>query len=184
MKNILIKSAITLTLTGSALAGSMVADNGSAVAAGDSYGDWKPMLQQGTQELGVEGSVNFDDDLIYNLNLSYGYFFRDNWEVGGRLFGQGGESRDDSYGGGIFTEYNFANNTKWVPFIGGSLNWKEFDSDFADSGSIEVGVTIGVKYFISPNLAISLSGGGTYALKDTLQDDFDQQINIGTRFYF
>lgn len=185
MKNTIIKALVVTSLTGSAFAGTMVVDNGGAVSAGASeYNDWKPMLQMGTQEFGIEGAINFDDDLIYNLNLSYGYFIRDNWEIGVRLSGQGGESRDDSYGGGLFTEYNFANNTKWVPFIGTSLNWAKFDSKFADSDSITVGINFGVKYFISKNLAISFSGGGTYNLSDTLQEDFEQQINIGTRFYF
>lgn len=194
MKNTFIVGAIAASTLAAASAGTgLIQDGGGAASAGygneparplDIRNDGKPMLSQGTQEFGVAGAVNFDEDVRFNLALSYGYFIKDNWEVGVRLFGQGGESTDDSYGGGFFTEYNFANDSKLVPYIGGSLNWEEFNSDAFDEGSITVGIDLGLKYFLRENLALVFSVGGEYALEDTLQDDFDQEVRIGTRFFF
>ena len=144
-----------------------------------------PDLSQGVQEFGLSGNVNFADDIAYNVDLTYGYFFKDNWQVG---FGLGvqGEDSDFNLGLGLFTEYNFVNQSKWVPFIGVSAEWVSLDSDAFDANSIGLGVDLGVKYFIRENLAISFSISAEYAFDDVFPggDDFAQVINIGTRFYF
>jgi len=146
-----------------------------------------PMLSAGTQEFGVAGNVNFADDIAYNLNLSYGWFVRDGWEIGFGLGVQGVES-DVAFSFGLFTEYNFqlSQDSKWVPFIGFSASWAKLDSDVFDADSIALGLDLGVKYFIRENIAISFSLGAEYAFDDVFpgQDDFQEQINIGTRFYF
>ena len=146
-----------------------------------------PMLSQGTREFGVGGNVNFADDIAYNLNLSYGYFVRDRWEVGFGLGVQGVES-DATFSLGLFTEYNFClgETSKWVPFVGFSANWASLDSDALDADSIALGLDLGVKYFIRENIAVSLSIGADFAFDDVFpgEDDIQQQINIGTRFYF
>lgn len=144
-----------------------------------------PNLSKGVQEFGLGGNINFADDIAYNVDLSYGYFFKDNWQVG---FGLGvqGEDSDFNLGLGLFTEYNFVRESKWVPFIGVSAEWVSLDSDAFDANSIGLGVDLGVKYFIRENLAVSFSIGAEYAFDDVFPggDDFAQTINIGTRFYF
>lgn len=145
-----------------------------------------PMLSEGTQEFGISGNVNFADDIAYNLNLSYGWFLKDNWEFGFQLGVQGVES-DVNFSGGLFTEYNFANgDSKWVPFVGFSASWARLDSDSFDADSIALGLDLGIKYFVRENIAISFSIGAEFAFDDVFpgEDDFQEQINIGTRFYF
>ena len=146
-----------------------------------------PMLSKGTQEFGVAGAVNFADDIAYNLNLNYGWFIRDRWQVGFTLGVQGVES-DVNFGLGLFTEYHFCikPTSKWVPFVGFSAEWARLDSDAFDADSIALGLDLGMKYFIRENVALSFSIGAKYAFDDVFPggDDFAEQINIGTRFYF
>ncbi|MGE9268054.1 MAG: hypothetical protein ACQKBY_08150 [Verrucomicrobiales bacterium] len=145
-----------------------------------------PDLSEGTQEFGVAGSVNWADDVIYNVDLTYGYFFRDNWQIGFATKVSGVES-DVAFGLGLFTEYNWVCDSKWVPFLGFSAEWKHLDSDTVfDGDSIGLGLDLGVKYFIRQNVAVSFSIGADYAFDDVLPggDDFAKTINIGTRFYF
>ena len=61
-----------------------------------------PNLSKGVQEFGLGGNINFSDDIAYNVDLSYGYFFKDNWQVG---FGLGvqGEDSDFNLGLGLCT---------------------------------------------------------------------------------
>lgn len=149
--------------------------------------DLPPMLSKGTREFGVNGFYNWAEDDTYALNLSYGWFIRDRWEVGLAAGLQGVES-DLNFSLGLFTEYNFCFDptSKWVPFIGFSASWARLDSDAFDSDSIALGLDLGVKYFIRENIAISFSIGADYAFDDVFpgEDDFAKQLNIGTRFYF
>lgn len=145
-----------------------------------------PNLSAGVQEFGLSGNVDYADDIKYNLNLSYGYFFRDNWQVGFTTNVSGVES-DASFGLGVFTEYNFVRDSKWVPFVGGSMKWAKLNSDTAlDADSISLGIDLGVKYFIRENIALSFSLGADYAFDDVFpgSDDFQKTVKIGTRFYF
>lgn len=157
---------------------------GRVVNVGD---DLPPMLSKGTQEFGVSGAVNFADDIAYNMNLNYGWFIRDRWQVGFGLGVQGVES-DINFSLGLFTEYHFclSPSSKWVPFVGFSAAWAKLDSDAFDADSIALGLDFGVKYFIRENIALSFSIGADYAFDDVFPggDDFAEQINIGTRFYF
>ncbi len=145
-----------------------------------------PNLSVGTNEFGVSGAVSWADDIQYNVDLTYGYFFRENWEIG---FGTNvaGQESDYTVGLGLFTEYNFACESKWVPFVGFSAEYKRLNSDtIFDGDSIGLGLDVGVKYFINKHVAISLSVGADYAFDDVLPggDDFAETLNIGTRFYF
>ncbi|MDB4143341.1 hypothetical protein N9897_00240 [bacterium] len=181
MKNTIITSiAVTGSLLSVASAGTMIPDDGSSVAiateqsigskplstpgrvlnVGDSL---PPMLAEGTQEFGVSGSLNYADDLDYNLELSYGWFIKDQWEVG-FVGGVQGTNSDNNFSLGLFTEYNWAiDDSKWVPFIGMSAKWASLDSGAFDADSIALGMDIGVKYFIRENIAISFALGAEYA---------------------
>lgn len=144
-----------------------------------------PNLSVGVQEFGLSGNIDYADDIAYNLNLSYGYFFKENWQIGFTTSVQGEES-DANFGLGLFTEYNFVGDSKWVPFVGFSAKWARLGSDALDADSIALGLDVGVKYFLRENLALSFSIGADYAFDDVFpgSDDFQQTIKIGTRFYF
>lgn len=147
--------------------------------------DSLPKLSAGTREFALGGNINWGDDIDYNVDLAYGYFIQDNWMVGFNLKTQGKNS-DINFGLGLSTEYNFVGDSKWVPFVGFSMNWAKLDSGALDASSIALGLDLGVKYFLRENLALSFSVGADYAFDDVFPggDDFAKQINIGTRFYF
>jgi hypothetical protein len=145
-----------------------------------------PDLSAGTQELGVFGNVDWGDDISYDLNLTYAWFTKDNLEVGVST-GISGVESDLNLGLKVFTEYNWVSgDSKWVPFVGGSLGWATLESDVFDGDAITVGLEGGVKYFLQSNVALSFSVGGDYAFDDVFpgSDDFNKRLNIGTRFYF
>lgn len=180
--------AATVGETAGNVGRSLLAVPGRVVGTATNLSDGlPPMLSQGTREFGIGGNVNFADDVAYNLNLTYGWFVKDRWEVGFGLGVQGVES-DASWSLGLFTEYNFVvcETSKWVPYVGFSANWAALNSDALDSDSIALGLDLGVKYFIRENIAVSFSIGADFAFDDVFpgEDDFQEQINIGTRFYF
>ncbi len=179
----LAKGAASSTLSG---AKSLLSMPGKALSFGN---DALPDLSAGTQEFGLGGNVSFGDDIIYNLNLSYGYFFKDNWEVGFDATVQGVDS-DLALSVGLFTEYNFDLGSKWVPYIGASIGLASISSDGSagtsdDLSSLSLAGELGVKYFIRENIALVGSIDYAYSFKDA--DDIDLNagnVNIGTRFYF
>lgn len=156
-------------------------------------------LEKGTQELGVQGSLDLDaaDDYQLKLDLSYGYFMYDDVEVGAQL----GVSASDSYKNldlGGFVEYNFNNESRWVPFIGaaaaiGSSSFSDEGSDLGvdleDATAFNVDLSLGVKAFINDNVAVSGKFIQTFSTDDIHFDgeeakDSASSILIGTRFYF
>ncbi|MDQ8185835.1 hypothetical protein [Pelagicoccus sp. SDUM812002] len=145
-----------------------------------------PDLSAGTRELGVFGNIDWGDDISYDLNLTYAWFTKDNLEVGVST-GISGIESDLNLGLELFSEYNWVSgDSKWVPFVGGSLGWATLESDVLDGDAITVGVEGGVKYFLQSNVALSFSVGGDYAFDEIFPggDDFNKRLNIGTRFYF
>lgn len=160
-----------------------------------------PDLSAGTQEFGIGGNVQFGGDVIYNLDISYGYFFKDNWEVGFNAGIQGADSQL-SLGLGLFTEYNFDFDSKWVPFVGASVGLATLSTDdggsaalnddinsIEDATSVTLGGVFGMKYFLRENIAITGSVDFTWSPDDVFGGVEDaasnaSNINIGTRFYF
>ena len=125
-----------------------------------------PMLDQGTQELGLSGVLDWHkiDKIDFDLDLTYGYFIRDGWELGGRVVGSdvGGVERFEVSG---FTEYNFNRETNMVPFVGASVGIADISFP---SGGPDVETTLGpdgdatvftvqggIKWFLRPYMAIS-----------------------------
>lgn len=147
-----------------------------------------PDLSAGTQEFGIAGNVGFRDEFSYNLDLSYGYFFKDNWQVG---FNAGLIGREDNFSlsVGLFTEYNWDLGSKWVPYIGGGIglagvSLEDGSGDFDNEFSLDVAGEFGVKYFLRSNFAISFGVDFSWTPADALDAEIGGDINIGTRFYF
>ena len=195
-------------LAGTALAGpsvpygapatSLTSPEPVSLSAGD---NWVPLLQAGTKELSLSGQLNnIDDwgDLEYQLDLSYGYFIADGWEVGITAdLRDINDSRLISVG--LFTEYNFNRTGHFVPFIGAAVQLGSVDlsdgvrvrggvRDFDDEGLI-LEIEAGVKYFFRPNIAITASisfewsSEDIYAVDDNAEDAISN-ILIGMRYYF
>lgn len=160
-----------------------------------------PMLDRGAQELGLAGTIEFPEfeEIDFDLDITYGYFVADGWEIGTRILGAdvGGVERFDF---SLFTEYNFNRDSNIVPFIGTSFglatvtfNEGEFDSDTTlrpnDEESTVFGVQLGVKWFLRPYMAIStaiafdVSTDDIYQADDNLEDNLTR-FRLGLRYYF
>ena len=160
----------------------------------------RPMLDQGTKELALSGTVEFPDfDVVdFNIDASYGYFLRDGWELGGRVLGSdfGGVERFDI---SAFTEYNFNLTSNVVPFIGASLGVADFsyddgtltgETDLDNDGTATVAeIQAGIKWFVRPYMAVStaigfnVSSDDVFAAGDELADNLNR-FRIGLRYYF
>lgn len=165
------------------------------------------MLNAGTSEFGVGGTLNFESaaGARLDLNTSYGYFFIDNLMVAGRF----GVFNDNSYQGwdlGAKCEYNFdlgpdyeaIIGTDFVPYIGGALDFKQ--SNFKDLDEVEgedskrnavvFGIEGGVKFFLTESVAVSAAlvyeaaTAEIYARKDNEYGKTEGRLELGMRFYF
>lgn len=166
--------------------------------AQDSDANWKPMLDRGTQEISISGRIEFPDlkKIDYDLDGSYGYFIRDGWEVGTQIGAAdfGGVDRLDV---GVFTEYNFNRDERWVPYVGAAigLGSVSFDDEFDASTDLDDGdgavfdIEVGVKWFVRPYMAIStainfqLATDDIFATDDAIEDNLTS-FQIGMRFYY
>lgn len=149
--------------------------------------DELPDLSAGRQELGLSGNINFSDDVAYNIDLSYGYFFKDNWEIG---FTADSFGRDDfNLGLGLFTEYNWTfEDSKWVPYVGGAVKWARVSTDDVSDSSVAFSGELGVKYFIRSDVSLFGSFNFDWSPDDVFGigeeiEDSAQNLNFGLRFY-
>ena len=197
LKTNLLTLASVALLSGTAFAGVSATEMGltstgasSAPSAGGLSGfgrnitdDSLPMLSAGTQELGISGSLNLDNVTTYSLDLSYGYFVRDNWEIGvtGEMIGNN-SNRD--FNVGFFTEYNFATGSKWVPFVGGAVVWNDVGLGNIDDDGLAFRGTLGLKYFLRSHMAIAISTGFDWHPDNATDVDLAPNFDIGMRFYF
>lgn len=153
-------------------------DGTMQTTSSDTRPDGLPMLDTGVQELGLSGKLNWEEDTVYSFDISYGRFFTPNWLLGGEA-GISGVDSDKDYRAGLFAEYNFLTNTKWVPFIRATAGYVHPNT--GDDGGL-FDLDAGVKYFIRSNLAISGSVGGGWTTNG--DSNFEKQINLGLKFYF
>lgn len=168
-------------------------------SCGAVYANSESYLQAGTQELNVQGLVDFDTEDSYSvdLNAKYGYFIKDSLELGANITTDLSKSYK-SGGVGLFTEYNLTNNSNFVPYIGLATELVRADysnkDDNLDTKSFDVTAvnfktSLGVKYFISTNVALSAEFNYNIAtdhLKVSGGDAKDSftKFLIGTSFYF
>lgn len=161
-----------------------------------------PMLDQGTKELALSGTIEFPEfeKVDFDLDVSYGYFFKDGWEVGVRALGNdlGGIERFDF---SVFSEYNFNRQSNIVPFLGISVGvakvsfdgFDDFDSSSTlapnDEKSTVFSVQGGIKWFVRPYMAVSTSIAFNTSTDDIYLADNELQDNLtrfrfGLRYYF
>jgi outer membrane protein W len=158
-------------------------------------------LGQGTQELNVQGLVDFDaeDKYAIDLNAKYGYFVKDSWEVGTNIMTD--LSSNYKAGGiGLFTEYNFVNSTNFVPYVGigtelvranysDKRDEDKFQSNSFNATAMNFKSSLGLKYFISKNVALTSEVNYNVATDHLKVYGGDARRTftkflIGTSFYF
>ncbi|MFH7526292.1 outer membrane beta-barrel protein [Aeromonas sp. A5] len=169
------------------------------LSCGATYASSSNYLQAGTQELNVQGLIDFDADDSYSVDLNgkYGYFIKNNWELGANITTDLSKSYKSS-GLGVFTEYNFTNSTNFIPYVGlatelirADYNDKEdnMDTKSFDATAVNFKTALGVKYFISKNVALSAEANYNIATDNLkvsggdVKDSFTKFL-IGTSFYF
>ncbi|MCS6770946.1 MAG: hypothetical protein NZ740_02840 [Kiritimatiellae bacterium] len=150
------------------------------------------LIAEGSQELRLQGSL--DPSTVngseLRLNASYGYFFLDNAQAGGRLdFAD--NKKVNRIGLGAFAEYNVDTETDLTPFA-------EFFAGFANVDVEGVGgddlagileFRAGAKYFLAEQVAVAAAGVFAYATEDIYPDeeklrDTDVFMELSLRCYF
>ncbi|MCZ7592351.1 MAG: outer membrane beta-barrel protein [Kiritimatiellae bacterium] len=149
-------------------------------------------ILQDTQELRLQGTLDptTRNGSSITLHGSWGYFFMDNVQAGGRI---GFVNNDDvtSFDLGGYVEYNVDVGSEIVPFAEFFAGIANVDID-GTSGSDTAGIAelrAGAKYFLSEKLAIAAAGVFTYATEDIYPDknklrNTDAFIELSLRYYF
>ena len=154
----------------------------------------QPALMQGGWELGLDGGFDFEDmhGTALAVDVSIGYFIKDNIEIGGILgyaFAEGDPDNDTVVVVGAFAEYNFDLGNNWVPYVGAELGYALYDAAGIDENVFQVAGSVGVKYFMTENWAIAGEIVFVWASEDIFNnggtiEDTDLGANLGIRTYF
>lgn len=156
------------------------------------------MLAEGTQELGVDGLVDFStaNGTLIRADLSYGYFIYDYTELIGSL---GFQDSDDYtlWSLGFGSQYNFDLASVLVPYCGAGLKLASYETSSMSRGStveddgiaFVFGLEGGIKYFITDNMALSGALVFEIATEDLYSEDdgfenTDARLDLGLRYFF
>lgn len=150
-------------------------------------------MEEGTKELALSGSLDFDTafDTEVRFGAGLGFFVADGVEIGPQV--------SVFYNDlitlvslGAFIEYNLQTEGALVPFIGGAAAWGQGDlEDGGDSDAVVGSLRAGAKYFMSEDWAIALTGIFDVASEDIYAEDdeeelsdTDYRIELGIRTFF
>ena len=152
----------------------------------------QPTIQEGTRELLIEGGWDSEGATGTELDLAVGYgvFVRDEIEVGGTLSYEslsGGDLKVWELGG--FVEYHFDMASMTVPYVGARVSYASYDQVVLDDSVFKYGPRVGVKYFITDNVAVDVGLTYLFATEEvfnndgTLEDN-DLSLSFGIRAMF
>jgi hypothetical protein len=152
------------------------------------FGQMYP-LAEGTQEIQLSGSMNFDaaDGDSTRLEFGYGYFLRENIQLGPQLYFYDGDS-GSAWRGDLFGESHADLGWFALPYWGGSLGYMRRGGDLDDSG-IVAGLRLGFKAFLLEDLALDLSARGDWASGEVFRTDDGAEktslsLQLGLRFFY
>ncbi len=149
-------------------------------------------LAQDTQELRFNGlidptTINGDE---FSFHLSYGYFFADNMQAGGRVgFIDNDEITTIDLGG--YVELNVDTGSEIMPFgefYAGVAN-VDVEGSGGDNTAGLIELRAGAKYFLTEHVALAAAGVFAYATEHIYPDkrklrDNDVFLEFSLRFYF
>ena len=114
-----------------------------------------PLLQRGTQELGLSGTLDFQQEsrVVLDINGRFGYFPQQNLEVGG--FAEVSSNFDEfsRYGLGGFAEYHLPGwallHGRAIPYAGADLGLEFVDTSLGeDNAALVFRPRVGLKWFV------------------------------------
>ena len=147
-------------------------------------------LKQDTQEFRAEG--HFDPETYgggeFEIALTYGYFIRDDLEVGGRIHYLDNDATSLFSLGG-FTEYNFDLDREVLPFAGVALDFVSSDTGLENNSAAALSIYGGVRYFLTENIAIgaqvrlTAATAEVFASEDGGAEDTDITVLFGMSYF-
>jgi len=155
------------------------------------------LLQRGTKELGLSGTLDFEQQSRVVLNISgrFGYFPQTNLEIGGFAEVSSNFNEFSRYGLGGFAEYHLSNwallQGRAIPYVGADLGLEFVDTSLGeDNAALIFRPRIGLKWFIrdyfaiDTNFFVAVATDDLFPNKKNDLDPYDVGIQLGLRIYF
>lgn len=159
---------------------------GAAAATGKAIG----VGLQGTFELGLSGLYDFDtdDETVGYIDVSLGYFLFENIAIGLDMMNgttQTGE-RDTV---GLFGEYDVANDSAFIPFVGGGLHHTEAPTGSDGEDGRILSVFGGLKLAATRRVGMAFTFKSEWATHPVLgpkdeRKKRNRDLQLSLRFYF
>ena len=154
----------------------------------------QPMLQEGVREIGLEGYWDSDGETGKEIavDLTYGVYWRDEIELGAMMGYASALSGDiKAWEVFIFAEKDFDMGGMTVPYVMAKFGWGKSEVtivDWSESAFI-YGPRIGVKQYLSDNVAIDVGIEYMFSAKDYWNNDGTYEnnqliISYGVRAFF
>jgi hypothetical protein len=156
-----------------------------------------PLLQRGTQELGLSGTLDIQQESRAVLDLSgrFGYFPRENLEIGGFAEVSSNFNEFSRYGLGGFAEFHVPRfallQGRAIPYVGADLGLEFVDTSLGeDNAALIFRPRIGLKWFvrdyfaIDTNVFVAVATDDLFPNKRNDLDPYDVGIQLGLRIYF
>jgi hypothetical protein len=156
-----------------------------------------PLLQRGTKELGVSGTLDFQQESRVVLDISgrFGYFPQHNFEIGGFAEVSSNFNEFTRYGLGGFAElhapYWAILQGRGIPYAGADLGLEFVDTSLGeDNAALIFRPRIGLKWFIrdyfaiDTNLFVAVATDDLFPNRRHHLDPYDVGMRVGLRIYF
>jgi hypothetical protein len=157
----------------------------------------EPLLQRGTQELGLSGTLDFQQEsrVVLNINGRFGYFPRDQLEIGGFAEVSSNFNEFSRYGLGGFAELHVPDlailKGQAIPYVGADLGLEFVDTSLGeDNAALIFRPRIGLKWFIKDyfaidtNLFVAVATDDLFPNRKNHLDPYDVGLQLGLRMYF
>jgi len=155
------------------------------------------LLQRGTKELGLSGTLDFQQEsrAVLDINGRFGYFPRNNLEIGGFAEVASNFNEFSRYGLGGFAELHVPDlailKGQAIPYVGADLGLEFVDTSLGDDNAALIfRPRIGLKWFIrdyfaiDTNLFVAVATDDLFPNRKNHLDPYDVGIRLGLRIYF